>query len=269
MEETASLAPEPATVSPRAPGEASFFWSLFTWIWVLGLLVLYSVPCIVLGALAILLGDRKRRVAAAILALAYRTITRWHPTYRRTITGVENLGGGPYLLCPNHQSLSDVVYLFSLPGHYKWIVKRELFWVPLFGICMRLAGYPAIRRGHVESATRVMDRVAWYLRQGIPVLNFPEGSRQRSGEIGRFQTGAARMAIMNQVPLVPVGVVGTARLLPVGIWTYPARAHLAIHVGKPIPTEGKTLKDLRPLTRELREAVVAAKREAQRIVDAG
>jgi 1-acyl-sn-glycerol-3-phosphate acyltransferase len=259
---------EPAQAPPRTPDEASWFWTLYTWFHVLGWLIVCSGPCIVLGALAILFGDKQRRVASGILAFAYRAIVRTHPKYVVSHSGLHNLGGGPYILCPNHQSLSDVVYLFSLPGHYKWVVKRELFWVPMFGICMRLAGYPAIHRGNIDSANKVMAQVKAYLEAGIPVLNFPEGKRQLSGELGKFQTGAARMAIVNQVPLVPVGVVGTARLMPRGSGMYARDAHISIDVGEPIPTVGLTLKDLRTTTNRLHEAVAASKAVAQARVDA-
>lgn len=217
---------------------------------------------VTLGGLAALMGDRYRRLADRCLAFAYRSIVRWHPRYRITIDGVENLGGGPYILCPNHQSLSDVVYLFALPVYFKWIVKRELFWVPLFGSSMRVAGYPSIDRQSPVSAKRLLERVRGYLHAGIPVLNFPEGTRSPTGEIQKFTSGAARMAIANQVPLVPVGVYGTARLLPRGAWSYPKKAHIAITVGTPIDPASFSEHEAHKLTKLLSQAVRQAKDRA-------
>ena len=255
-----------ATVRPRAPGDVSLFWTLFNWSWIIFFMGLGALLCVTLGPIAILFGDRQRLVAHSMLAWANRCQVRWHPTCKLFLTGVENLAGAPFILCPNHQSYADVVYIYSLPVQFRWIIKRELFWVPFFGMSMRVAGYPAISRGDVDSAQGLLDRVAGYLRAGVPVLNFPEGSRSRTGELQRFHTGAARMAILNAVPLVPVGVVGTARLLPRGSVTFPSRARVGIHIGTPIPTKGLSLDDLRSVTRQLRDAVLAAKAEAERSI---
>lgn len=240
---------------------------MLTWPWVIGWLIVAATLCVVVGGVAALLGDRRRRIAHRMLAFGYNTITRFHPRYRKSITGLEHLPAGPCVLCPNHQSYSDVVYLFSLPLHFRWVIKKELFYVPLFGAAMRVAGYPQVDRGNPASARELVSTVGAILSSGVPVLTFPEGSRSADGEVGRFQSGAARLAVMNQVPLVPIGVVGTGRLLPRGSAMYPADAHLAIHVGPPIPTTGLAAADVRSLTRTLRAAVIDAKRGAQGVVD--
>jgi 1-acyl-sn-glycerol-3-phosphate acyltransferase len=70
------------------------------------------------------------------------------------------------------------------------------------------------------------------------------------------------MAVANQVPLVPIAITGTHRLLPRGTAMLPLRSHVRIHVGEPIPTAGLGPKDVRPLTRRLREAIEAARANA-------
>lgn len=257
-----------ASGRPRAPGEASVFWSLVTWCIVVSFLVVGGVLTVLIGGAAALLGDRSRKVAHTILTLAYNGITRVHPTYRITVTGKENLPEGPCILCPNHQSYSDVVYLYSMRLQFRFVVKRELFWVPLFGPAMWVAKYPKIDRGDTQSAQRMMSQVQEHLRAGVSVLTFPEGSRSASGELGRFHRGAARMAVQAQVPLVPVGITGTARLLPKGSIAYPARAHIWIHIGPPIATQGKTRQELGELTRALREGVRSAKQLGEAKVQA-
>ncbi len=251
----------------RARDRASVFWTLFTWVHVLSWLFCGAMVAIVAGGLARLLGDRYGRVAHACVAAAYRGLVRTHPRYKLTMTGLENLPRGGAILCPNHQSLSDVVYLFSLPLAYRWVIKKELFRVPLFGAAMRLARYPMIDRGNPDSAYGLIDRVAELLRAGLPVLSFPEGTRSAGERIGRFHNGPARIAVLEKVPLVPVGVAGTAHLLPRSSFTYPARAHISIHVGPAIDTTGHDLGDLRRLTRELKGRVEAAKAAAEKAID--
>ena len=171
-------------------------------------------------------------------------------------------------ICANHQSYSDVVYLSSLGIPFKWIVKRELFWIPGFGVAMRVAKYPKIHRGDITSTRRLMGRVAELLAAGIPILSFPEGSRSPTGEMQAFQPGPARMAIENGVPILPVGVAGTARLLPKGSPLYARDGAAAIHIGAPISTAGLTKADARALTERVRRAVGDAKVLAQQSVDA-
>ena len=246
---------------------ASWPWTLYTWVHVLTWLFWGAVVAVVAGLFARLLGDRHGRVAHACIAFAYRGIVRTHPRYRITMTGLENLPRGAAVLCPNHQSLSDVVYLFSLPLPYRWVIKKELFRVPLFGAAMRVAGYPMIDRGNPDSAVHLIDKVTVLLDAGIPVLSFPEGTRSHEGRLGRFHNGPARMALSRSVPLVPIGVIGTQNLLPRGTATYPAEAHISIHVGPPLATAGHDPSEVRTLTRELRRRVEAAKTAAQRAVD--
>jgi 1-acyl-sn-glycerol-3-phosphate acyltransferase len=258
-----SLSSAHGTVTRRG----SVPWSLITWVWVLGWLFVGSVAAVVVGGPARLLGDRRGRVAHACVAFAFRTIVRYHPRYRITLGGLENLPPGAAVLCPNHQSLSDVVYLFSLPVDYRWVVKKELFLVPFFGAAMRVIGYPAIDRGNPDSAVRMMDKVNAILDDGLPVLTFPEGTRSLDGSLGRFFNGPARIAVGRQVPLIPIGIVGTEALMPRGSASYPAQAHVSIHVGPPIATTGCGVRDVRALTRELRVRVETAKQVAQGAID--
>ena len=174
--------------SPADDARTSVFWTLFTWVHVLSILFVSASVAIVFGGLSRICGDRYGRLAHTCISLGYRLIVRLHPRYRLTITGTEHLPKGAAVLCPNHQSLSDVVYLFSLPIAYRWVIKKELFNVPLFGAAMRVAGYPQIDRGNPDSAMQLVRKVQELLAVGIPVLSFPEGTRRPDGHLGRFHT---------------------------------------------------------------------------------
>jgi 1-acyl-sn-glycerol-3-phosphate acyltransferase len=260
---------ESAQRSVSSRPRPSWLWTFATWSLVVFSLCLSAFLCVVVGGVAALLGDRHRRVAHQMLRFGYLRIVEWHPRYRLRLTGLEHLPRGPAVLCPNHQSHADVVYLFALPKAFKWIVKKELFRVPLFGSSMRVARYPMVDRGDPDSALLVMKQVRELLASGISVLSFPEGTRSVDGSVGRFQSGAARMAVSAQVPLVPIGVAGTDTLLPRGSAMFSNQRRLAIHVGPPISTEGADLRQVRQLTHKLRDAVVAAKSVAVLELDDG
>lgn len=242
--------------------QVSWWVTLYGWTLAFTCVFFGAVAAVLFGGLAALLGDRHRRVAHFCVATAYRTIISSHLTYRWTLNGLENLPKGGFLLCPNHQSISDVAYLFGLPFPYRFVIKKELLRIPLFGAAIRMAGYPTIDRGDPASAQDLLDKVSKLLRVGIPVLTFPEGTRSSDGTPGRFHSGPARMAVANQVPVVPVGIHGTNRLLPRGILSCPPRGHVVIHLGRPISTKGLTQQDVRPLTRSIKRAVISAKARA-------
>ena len=241
----------------------SWFWTLYSWTTIIAGMLLAAFLCVMVGGAAALLGDRRRLVAHRMLAFGYRLIWRVHPSYGLRLSGVENLPRGPCILCANHQSYADVVFLYWLPLPFKWIIKKELFKVPVFGAAMRVADYPMIDRGNPDSAMALMQRVRHCLEQGVSILSFPEGTRSANGSVGRFQSGTARMALATGVPLVPVGVVGTANILPRGGGKMPIRAAVGIHIGPAISTEGVGQREVRGLTRRLRAAVIEAKHQAQ------
>ena len=90
------------------------------------------------------------------------------------------------LLVANHQSSADILVLFSLRKQFKWVAKRELFFIPFLGWMMAMAGYVAIRRGDAASREEMMGRCERHLRAGSSLLMFPEGTRS---EIARALLG--------------------------------------------------------------------------------
>ena len=253
-----------AETNPAGKRRASWPWTLYTWTVVLGGLGIGAFFCFFVGGPAALFGDTQRHVAHRMLRLGYGIIVRLL-RFRLTVSGLENLTAaaseGGVILCPNHQSYADVVYLYALPLPFKWVVKRELFWAPFFGPAMRLARYPAIRRGDAQSAENLLHTLAGLLAAGENILQFPEGTRSPTGELGGFQSGAARLALKSGAPLVPIGVYGTFAILPRHSLMYPARGHVHIHVGPPL-TFTEPRPTVRGLTRALREAVDNARTQA-------
>jgi 1-acyl-sn-glycerol-3-phosphate acyltransferase len=157
------------------------------------------------------------------------------PFWQCSIQGQEHLrSGGPFVLVANHQSLADIVILYALRCHFKWVAKRELFWVPLFGWSMALNDYVCLKRGDLAS-TRDMIRVCQkWLRLGVSVLIFPEGTRSPDGSVKQFHDGAFRLAKLCNAPVVPIAIAGTHAILPKGSWTLSFRGRMQITVLPPV-----------------------------------
>ena len=240
-------------------------WTILTWAIALFFMVTSALGALSFGGLAIVLGDRKRRVCHRILGWGYRMIMTFRPKTWVTLIGEHQLPQGAAVLCPNHSSFVDIVVSYWLPGDFKWVIKKELFLIPLFGLAIRVAGYLGIDRGDPESAKVMMKRAVAYLQSGERILTFPEGARSYTNELTMFNSGPARMAIAAQVPIVPIGIVGAHELIRRGTLRYSGVGHVVIHVGKPISTTGKEMKDARKLTKELKRGVEAARAAAFQI----
>jgi 1-acyl-sn-glycerol-3-phosphate acyltransferase len=138
-----------------------------------------------------------------------------NPLWRLRVEGRERLPWrGPAVLVANHQSLGDILVLFGLYRPFKWVSKASVFRVPFLGWNMQLNRYIPLVRGDKESIAQMMEECAGWLRRGVPVLLFPEGTRSEGGELRPFKDGAFRLAISQGCPVIPIVLSGTAATLP-------------------------------------------------------
>ncbi|MBA2882615.1 1-acyl-sn-glycerol-3-phosphate acyltransferase [Desulfosalsimonas propionicica] len=114
----------------------------------------------------------------------------------------------------NHQSLLDILVLFNLFCHFKFVSKSEIFKVPLIGWNMRFNRYIELKRGDKRSIARMMKDCKKALDEGSSVLIFPEGTRSPDGNIRNFKPGAFILATEHQAPIQPIVISGTNKALP-------------------------------------------------------
>lgn len=196
-------------------------------------------------------GRRQHRVAQcwARLMLAESRV-------RVTLDGLENVDTKQnYVFVANHLSLMDTpVMLASLPVAFRFLAKASLFHIPFLGTHLRRAGHFPVVKEDARTSLRSMTDAARIAReQGLSVLLFPEGGRSE-GELGDFKEGAAYIAIKAEIPIVPVGIVGTRKILPMGS-IHVKGGPVELRFGQPIPTAGLTLKDRSKLTERVREEI--------------
>jgi len=155
----------------------------------------------------------------------------------------------------NHCSNIDPFLLGHLPFEMKFLAKAVLFKIPAVGWGIKIAGDIPLVRGSTRSIKKAMARAGEYVRNGMPVLIFPEGTRSTNGELLPFKDGAFRLAIENKAHILPIAVGGTVGALRKGDWK-PGVARGMSLVGEPISTEGMTVKDLKPLKEQVRIAIL-------------
>lgn len=162
----------------------------------------------------------------------------------------------PYVVVANHESFVDILLISHLPWEMKWLSKSEFFKIPAVGWLMRLAGDIPLVRGDASSVADAMAQCAVRLDQRVSVMIFPEGTRSASGELGSFKDGAFRLAIEQQVPVLPLAVHGTRTALRKHDWRF-GYSEAAVHVLDPIPTAGLTVDDVASLRDRTRQVIAA------------
>ena len=163
--------------------------------------------------------------------------------------------GRSLVFAANHISALDIPLLYvHLPRQFRIIAKKELFAYPFLGWHLRRSGQLPIDTDATAAAIRSLRRAIETLREGMPVVIFPEGGRSITGQIQKFMTGAFYLAIKAQVDIVPLALVGTYEVLPMNHFhIQPGKIELV--VGEPISTEGMGLRDLEALSGRVQRAI--------------
>lgn len=184
-------------------------------------------------------------------------LIRWNRLDIRA-EGLEHAaGGGPCVYVSNHLSWFDIPALLAvLPGSLRFVAKQELMRVPLFGAALRTGGHIGVDRRNLTSAVAAYESAARTIRSGRCAVVFVEGTRSRDGRLQAFKKGPFVLAIVAQVPVIPVVVVGSFHVLPRGsIWPRPGP--IVVRVGQPISTVGLAYEDRDRLSAQCRAAMVA------------
>jgi 1-acyl-sn-glycerol-3-phosphate acyltransferase len=223
-------------------------------IWVVGI-ALIVLLFLVMVTLSVVLYpfDRKRKIVHAQCFWWTNAVTALNPYWEVKISGLENIDRHKvYVVASNHQSLADIVLMYKTKMQFKWVAKDSLFKIPVLGWNMLLARHIRLRRGDFSSVKRAYKEAGEWLRNGVSVVFFPEGTRSDNHEIGTFQNGAFKLAIKEKVPILPIMIEGTKNAIPKGSWRFTTKISCVIKVLAPIDTSGLLVHDfirLRELTR--------------------
>jgi 1-acyl-sn-glycerol-3-phosphate acyltransferase len=177
---------------------------------------------------------------------------------RCRVSGIEKLDPNRgYVLVANHASYFDTpAILASIPLQFRFFAKHGLFSIPLMGGHLKRAGHLPVIRDDPRSSLKTMSEGARIVRdRRVSLLLFPEGGRTPV-QMRPFKEGAAYIAIKAGVPIVPIGLVNTRRILPMGSMMV-RNGEIGIVVGDPIETTGLTIRDRAQLNQLLQDQVAA------------
>ena len=173
------------------------------------------------------------------------------------VIGEENLlHGKPQIFMSNHQSDFDILILLAyIPVQFRWIAKKELFSIPVFGAAMRSAGYIEIDRSNREKALQSIDEAALRIRKGKSIMTFPEGTRSRNGEIKPFKHGTFHLAITSGVPIVPVSIIGSGKIMSKRSLRIKA-GQIKLIIGKPVEVQNFDIEKRYELIETVRNEII-------------
>lgn len=136
-------------------------------------------------------------------------------TWKRTIKGLENIDKSKsYVIVINHNSMADILALYFVPLNFRWVSKREVFRIPYIGQLLSIHGDIAIDRSRgADSMRKVTEEGKMWIGRGVSIAMFPEGTRSKSGQMGRFKQGAFALAKDAGVEILPIVLHGTRDVL--------------------------------------------------------
>ncbi len=179
----------------------------------------------------------------------------WLSRARVEIEGLENIDyTRPQIFTANHSGLHDILSLSArLPIQFRWIAKKSLFSVPFMGWHMRRSGYISIDRENPREAAKSIILAAKVIQGGVNAIAFPEGTRSKTGALGAFHSGAFALALRTGVPLIPISLEGSYRvIMPKTLQVNPG-VIIRIRIGTPMDLSSYVRTDKHRLMEEVHQ----------------
>ena len=175
------------------------------------------------------------------------------------VKGRENIDPDQaYVFVANHNNMLDIILVGSYIIH-PWLslIKKEIKKVPVVGFLISLIAI-SVDRSSKESRRKSLHDMVQQIKQGISILIFPEGTRNRTGKpLKKFYAGAFNVAIKAQVPIIPIIIYNTKKLQPVNkVQLRPGKGNMIIL--PPVPTKGMTENDLESLKNQIHQQMYDA-----------
>ncbi len=194
------------------------------------------------------------RLYSVLYPIVWIFMKLFHPWRAK---GRERLPDGGVLICGNHTSLGDPLYVVCAIGHrpqLRVMAKDELMRIPVLGFLLRHAGIVGVKRGKADVGA--VKEIMKALKGGEKVLLFPEGTRVQEGEASEAHTGAAMFATRTGVPLMPVYISPKKRIFRKTDVIFGEPYYPEFEGRKPSPEDYERIaNDLMARIRKLGEAV--------------
>ncbi|MFW5820665.1 MAG: lysophospholipid acyltransferase family protein [Bacteroidota bacterium] len=230
--------------------------SILLWIWFLLSSVLFT-PVILLLWLFTFWWDKKLSVVHLFSCFWGAQYIWINPLWKLKIVDRNKFDDSrAYVIISNHQSLADIVVIYSLFKHFRWTSKVENFRLPFVGWVLSLNRSVKVYRNHPDSYTLFKRQAEKVYSQGTSLMIFPEGTRSKDGRLNRFKEGAFFLAHDLKADILPIVLDGTSRAIPKQGWSLRGKQSMLLKVLDPVSYEEYnelTIKETRLKYQELIE----------------
>ncbi len=227
------------------------FFSIYVWTCYVVLFLLFFVLILVTFILTFPF-DRYRKTANRVLSMMAWCLIHISPWWKITIEGTEKYDPSkPTIFICNHESFLDIPLLYQLPWKMKWVVKHSMTYIPVMGWMVRLTGQLTINRSS-KSALKKLKNLVKPLKDLVPVMIFPEGTRSIDGKLQSFKNGAFLLAMEHGFNLQPIIVDGPYEVLISGSRLMNPKGDFKISVLDPVdPSDFDNMNTLKSHCRQL------------------
>lgn len=205
--------------------------------WIAAYLIIIFLGHLIIGPISWFIKDKKGLYhwgvqvwSKSVLALANIKIR---------VEGLENLSKEKnYIFACNHTSTLDIFILpAALPQRFLFVIREELFKIPLLGKYCKNAGYLSLNIKKPMKSSRDIQNIIDLAKKGESIVYFPQGGRKQG--LQEFKSGIAKIALETQVPVIPIAISGSAKLMPRRSLTL-SPGIIKISVGKPMRFDKNT-----------------------------
>ena len=194
--------------------------------------------------------------ASRVFAVTWAKALAYLTPVRVVVEGGENAHREQsYVVVTNHQSMWDILLIYGwLELDLKWVMKKELRKVPAIGVGCEKAGHIFVDRNKPKQAAQAIKEALARMGKGVGILFFPEGTRSTDGHLLPFKNGAFRLSVQQNLPILPITLVGTRDVQPGNTLSlFPGTIRMVIHPA--IEPSGKNAGEL---LEETRNAILSA-----------
>ncbi|MBO7306657.1 MAG: 1-acyl-sn-glycerol-3-phosphate acyltransferase [Alistipes sp.] len=209
--------------------------------------------------------DKKRFVVHKLSKWLTDSFFGFGLVMKRKVEGIENLDPkGTYVMVLNHNSMVDILSIYNLPLVFKWVSKREVYRIPIVGRLLLAHGDIVINRASTKEAMQLVHtRGMEWLKKGASVAIFPEGTRSKDGEIHNFKAGAFILAKDAEVPILPIVLEGTDRVVRKGFFMNWSN-QITIKILPPVTKEEVVERPIKEVMAEVHDKMVDALAEIRK-----
>ena len=203
--------------------------------------------------------DKKRCVVHKLSKWLTDSFFGFGLVMKRKVEGIENLDPkGTYVMVLNHNSMVDILSIYNLPLVFKWVSKKEVYRIPIVGRLLLAHGDIVINRASTKEAMQLVHtRGKEWLAKGASVAIFPEGTRSKDGEIHNFKAGAFILAKDAEVPILPIVLEGTDRVVRKGFFMNWSN-RITIKILPPVSKQDVVERPIKEVMAEVHDSMVEA-----------